>query len=257
MKVLIFLLAIFSSTFAISFNCTFSVYSHVIVGERYTCTAILSNYEDGPDLTEVTGSHLPLRNNSHVIGVTINSHLALNFIPQQMHTFFPVIGVLNIYNGNLTVIGENDLKDYINLEFLSLQGNKIVRIPGNFFANAPRMRYMNFNSNRIQHVGENLIEPLFALSQAHFSSNICVNYAVTNSSFPCLIGTLRVYCQDIMIETTTTPQTTDLPTSTTPEPVCDMHNSVCNIEDQTSDIKTSIDKLTEMMEELLITLTPP
>lgn len=267
MKVLIFLFSIFSSTFAISFNCTFSVVNLVVVGERYTCTAILSNYEEGKVLTEVTGNHLPGRNNSNVVSVTINSHAVLSFIPQGMHNFFPHIGAITVFNCNISELNDYDLRDHIDLEYLSLLQNRIQHIPGDFFENTPRMRYMNFNNNQIRYAGENLIEHLFTLNQALFSNNICINYSVTNSSFACLIGTLRVYCPDIQYETTTpdttTYHTTDLTVPpTTSDPVCNMHDSVCNIEHQNSEIMQSIENLTEenrvikeMLDEILRIIT--
>lgn len=258
MKVLVFLLAICSVTNAVKFNCTFSVITHAVVGERYTCNAGILDYEQGQELTEVTGTHLLGRNNSNVVAVTINTQNALTFIPQAIHNFFPLIGALTIYNCNLTVLNEYDLQDYSNLEYVSFHYNRITRIPSGFFENTPRMRYMNFNYNQIKHVGENTIEPLFSLNHALFSGNSCINYSVTNSSFICLIGFLRVYCQDLDYETITT--TTDLTaptqTTTTPEPVCNMHDSVCNIENQNYGIKESIERMTEMIEQLLYILTP-
>lgn len=261
MKVLIFLLVIFSSTYAVKFNCTYSIINYAVVGERYTCTAILLSFEEGPVLTGVFGNHLYGRNNSNVVAVVINNQITLNFIPQQMQNFFPLLGAITVYNCNLTLLNRNDLRHYSNLEYLNLYYNRIQLIPGGFFDKAPRMRYINFNNNQIKHVGENLIEPLFSLNHAHFSANDCISFAVTNSTFGCLIGTLRVHCRDIDNEITTTYRTTDLtspssPTTTIPEPACNMHDSVCIIENQNSDIKKNIEKLTGLLEELLHIVTP-
>lgn len=194
MKILVIFLAICASSYAVKFNCVYSMVAHVLVGSRYTCTATVMDLGEGPNLTGVTGNHQLGLNNSNVEAVIINNQPAVTFIPQKMRLFYYKMTVISLTTCGMTTFAGNDLDEYVDLEYFSVYNNKIASVPGNLFHHAPRMRLMNFNYNLITHVGENLIEPLFFLAQALFSVNTCINHSVTNSSMACLVGTLRQRC---------------------------------------------------------------
>jgi FtsZ-binding cell division protein ZapB len=136
--------------------------------------------------------------------------------------------------------------------------SSLTRIPGNLFASTPKIKAVHFYNNKIQHVGEGLLDHLQDLRLAIFSSNICISKtARSECQVPALIFALR-NCTDIETETTTEiTATTEAPE----EPqTCDFGDIyyesdefecfVCKINDKVENLKINGENIESKVEEL-------
>lgn len=143
----------------------------------------------------------------------------------------------------------DELEEYLDLQHFVLLGSNITRVPGNFLALAPNMKFLNLRANRIQHVGEGLIDHLQSLQQVYFSQNICINMnAGTSAQIQTLIEALRVQCRDIVTTTLiSTTSTTFLTTSTSNQPprceIDDLENFVCGLDEENQYLRGEINEL--------------
>lgn len=251
MKVLLFLFAFFSSSYAVTFNCTFFVNSFTQLGNRYTCQ-VYSLFDLADErLTQVNGNHIAGRNHTHVQAVQFEFWNDLTFVPQGINDFFPDLRHLEFYSCSVVLNG-NELNEYTRLEGFRISYSQLERIPGNLFALTPDIRYINFAYNQIRHVGQNLLDHLQHVAAAYFEYNPCISYYTTNSSIHCLVGMLRLHCPDIEdFETTTIPNDGSTTTIiTTPPPECDLHGTVCYIAQQNDILIQKVSSLESELDEV-------
>jgi Leucine-rich repeat (LRR) protein len=150
-------------------------------------------------ITGFNGAHVSGNSNSKVLGVWFNNNCHhIESIPTNLHKFYPNIIGISIYYCGIRELTGSELNQYKNLQELQLAGNKIERIPGNFFALNPYLKAVRFENNRITHVGTNLFEAIQGnLILLRFANNICVNQdANTAGAVPALINSIRIYCTD-------------------------------------------------------------
>lgn len=102
----------------------------------------------------VNGVYTIGRNSSHVEGFYTKNCVHLDYFPQGISQFFPNIIALTFYQCGLSTLSGYELEEFPKLEYFNAYNNKIVRIPGNFFKPTLRMRYISFEYNQIEHVGE-------------------------------------------------------------------------------------------------------
>jgi chromosome segregation ATPase len=172
--------------------------------------------------------------------------------------FFPNFIAFSIQRCAISHLNGNELEEYPNLKWYTHFDSNVTRIPGNYFASTPNMSSVNFERNRIQHVGESLLDNLQDLQRAIFSDNICISKDAENpSEIPALIETLRQNCPDIEQDTTTTLattlyttqgtfSTTQGTTSTNLPPRCeidDLEDFVCELADEIENLKETDEKL--------------
>jgi hypothetical protein len=159
-------------------------------------------------------------------------------------------------------LNDDELEDYPNLEYYVHYQTNLTRISGRFFAPTPKMKAMYFRSNKIQHVGEGLLDDLEDLEYADFYTNICISRAaLSRSQLPGLIEALRQNCPDIEVDTTTTLSTTQSTTqgtfsttqgttSTNQPPRCeidDLEDLVCGLDEEIENLKEN-SKITQVEE---------
>lgn len=193
------LFALVAASNAVTFNCMFSQSSNMILGMIYGCNAQV-DMTDGNSLTllNVTGSHsMEWQKNSLVGSLTMTDIFqVLNKIPEKIGDFFPGIIQIQWQMGNLTSLTSDDLKQFRFLRSLSLRGQKITTLDGNLFQNNLEMIEINFGSNQIIKVGDNLITNLKNLTSVDFMGNRCVSFtARTSSDMPILSLHLAALCK--------------------------------------------------------------
>lgn len=266
MKFLYFLVSFFASTLAITFNCQFERLTWNLIGTRYSCITSPSDINNNQSLTGVTGNHQQGNSNANVTVVFIYECTTLPFIPRGIDSFFPNIVGLSMDFCNISSINGFELYGYDHLQWISISNNRIEHIPGNFFSQNPNMQFAHFNNNRISSVGVNLLTTLESFQLAQFWQNVCIDQGADNaSSMPNLISNLRVNCA-VPEDTTTLPTTTlSTTTSSTPEPTCDINETICelkiqneNLAQQNAEIREKLVYLSKKMDmtmELIIELS--
>lgn len=99
-------------------------------------------------------------------------------------------------------ISTANLEPFPNLLRFLFYDNEITSIDGDLFQHNPLLRYVDFNVNQTQHVGNDLVKDLKDLEFLYFFSNPCVNsYAINNqTAFMWLNDQLPVLCPPTTIE---------------------------------------------------------
>ena len=201
MKVLSFVLILIfcSSTSGVVINCKFQNTSWQVIGSVYSCEAQSLSEISVRNVTNITGTHQSGMIDADVEVFEINIRNDLTFVPHGVEQFFPnLIGLQIGYSQIRELIGD-ELKNYPNLEFFSVHMSPLERISGDLFQFNPLMRLLWFQSNRIQHVGEQLFEPLNVsrLERVNFFNNVCTDKdAIGYSEIVQLIKDMKTQCNN-------------------------------------------------------------
>lgn len=228
MKVLLLTLLLVGFTNGIFISCDFFNWNLGDPGTFYTCQVNLVNFYSNVNfITSYNGTHVSGKSSADVEMVFIPegpSHCTrfnMTTFPRGFSNIFPNLVALDVRGCAYNTFVGDELVEYPNLKyFASFLGN-LLRIPGNLFSSNPNVQTINFNSNRIQMVGEGLLDHLQNLTRVYFQKNPCINMYVTSPTLiPSMIEALRSECPDneTSTSTTTTPSygtttLTNLPTT--------------------------------------------
>lgn len=241
MKNLIFLLAIISSSQAVTLHCNFTDTVQINLPFAYTCympIVTITNHTEY--LTEVTGDHIFGRSNEDVDLLYILHAVDLTFVPRGIENHFPnLIGIYIRECGVKTLRGD-ELHPFADMEWVSFRLNpNLQRIPGNFFEQTPKVHTIFFYDNDIRHVGENLLDSLENLRYVNFVWNYCIDMVGNGTAqIQLVIDALKRDCEDI-IETTT------------PRPICGaFEDIICEIQGQNHKIIGSNEEILDDLKEI-------
>jgi len=173
----LFIASYCKSTSAIELNCTFGNVFYTIPGSLYTCTATLLSNENS-DVTLVIGNHDNDRDHFDVEALRIQSQ-ALQFFPTNVEEFFPNLKAFSFYNNSISSITNNHLRPFPNLEYLRVLLNNITVLDTNLFSNMTSVRYIDFDSNNLRHVGHDIDLP--DTGYLYFQSNPCIDERATTA----------------------------------------------------------------------------
>jgi chromosome segregation ATPase len=108
-----------------------------------------------------------------------------------------------------------------------------------------------FYSNKIQHVGEGLLDGLQNLYSAIFENEVCIYKNANNpSEIPALIEALRQNCTDIETTTTTTISPPRCDINDFEDFACRLDEEIENLRDENENLKENVENLTENVENL-------
>lgn len=193
---------------AVIFECRFSLGEWVVIGDVYNCDATVTSLSNDSLLLDVSGDHLPGKNNTKVETLNL-SFQNLSHIPQNIAYFFPNIEGIQWYTSNLLAIAAADLKQFPNLKVFSSISNRLMSLPGDIFLGTPQLRWISFYGNSLENVGRDLLNDLYYLSFANFYDNTCISKIVTSrEEMGQLIEQLLSDCPPLL-ETTTIATTTE------------------------------------------------
>lgn len=239
MKNLIFLLAIISTTQAVSLHCNFTDTVQINLPFAYTCyMPIVTITNDTEYLTEVTGDHIYNRTNEDVDLIYIINVPDLTFVPRGIENHFPNLIGIYIRDCDIKTLRGDELHPFEDLEWVSFRYNpNLQRIPGNFFEKTPKVHTIYFYDNDIRHVGENLLDSLNNLRYVNFLWNYCIDKSGNGTEqIQIVIDALKSDCEDILEITTPSPTCGDFE-----EIICEIqgqnHLMIGNNEDIISDLK--------------------
>lgn len=146
----------------------------------------------------ITGAHsIPGKTNNDVIGLNIWNQ-NLRKIPQGIDGDFKNIQAFQVYNSKLGTIAKEDLRQFPNLILLSILKNDVLVIDGDLLAYNRKLLNVDFISNLLLHIGENLFQGLTTLVSVNFSNNPCVSsYRATPQSIQELNRQFPILCPPI------------------------------------------------------------
>lgn len=136
----------------------------------YTCCLYK---KDISDFTTFFGRHLPDLSDGDVIGIAL-ANCKFSGFPRELPTLFPKLDHVAI-NGGLREITKDDLRGFLNLKFLDLQGCEITSLPDDLFENTPNLEVIYLSYNKLSFIGEKLLEPLKSLKYIDFRGNLSIN----------------------------------------------------------------------------------
>ncbi|KAG4071478.1 hypothetical protein HA402_011632 [Bradysia odoriphaga] len=108
-----------------------------------------------------------------------------HYLPKGLEKFFPNIKLLSIINTELESVKSDDLKPFVHLTMVNLNGNKITTLDSNVFEFNPEITILKIVFNdKLKHIGADILTPLKKLQDADFSRNGCVDNFVSNNGLP-------------------------------------------------------------------------
>lgn len=205
MKLLIFLLTIFSLSHAVTFECEFPpTYSHFLeITLPYMCDvtsiSFIKEFED-KELTHVTGDHEDGKSNLNVESLEINSYENLDFIPRKMGNIFRNLMRLDMSWNKIEVLNKDDIRGLRKLTSINLSSNRILRIEGGFFDHNLMLEKIELSDNKIKSVDEKLFDKLLHLNFIDLSSNECINMIANNQTeIPPLKEQMKTNCSQVIV----------------------------------------------------------
>jgi hypothetical protein len=140
----------------------------------YNCRSTTESTVNSTIIEEVRGSHLKGRNNVNVevFNETANS---LQFIPSNLVDFFPNLKIMYLRAPLLQLIA-SDLRPFPNLLQFVLQFGQFSTIYSDMFENTKQIKTVQFYSEKLMNVGENILSDLNELKLAQFFSQTCIHF---------------------------------------------------------------------------------
>ncbi|XP_037047385.1 uncharacterized protein LOC119082112 isoform X1 [Bradysia coprophila] len=169
----------------IALDCVFRSYSFALIGSRYVCVARVL-FDANENVTTVYGLHETGKGHEDVHGIVMTSQ-NLEFVPTNIESFFPNVIAISLWDNHITSIQNRHLAPFPNFEYLWLEGNNLTSVDGGLFSGLNSMRFINFNSNRIRHVGHDLDLPLGG--EVRFTGNSCISQTAAT---PDAVATLKL-----------------------------------------------------------------
>jgi hypothetical protein len=155
-------------------------------------------------LQGVSGDHLDGKVNADVVFLSLFLSANLSHMSTNIESFFPNLRGISWYSVNLRFISAEDLKPFPNIVTFAVTTNKLVTIDGDLFKYTPKLQWIVFANNLIEHVGENLLTDLKDLVHVHFGNNVCIAFmANTPEALVELKQMLPVKCPPAPLTTTT------------------------------------------------------
>ena len=231
MKLILFFLWQFSIASALVFNCSFYKTSWYSIGSLYTCYAKVINTESSFTLE---GEHVETFNNFDTKSLYIKDQNIQRF-PKNLASFLPSLKVISCLKSGLVEISVDDLKPFSDLEYLSLANNNLVKIPGDLFKFTLKLRGIILARNKLQQVGNHLLENLQFLDFVDVQTNPCINgYAQSQAGYFALNYEMPMKCPYKDDETLR---------CSLPEEISNLHEKITEIEENLMKMELEIEEL--------------
>ncbi|KAG5668044.1 hypothetical protein PVAND_016001 [Polypedilum vanderplanki] len=126
--------------------------------------------------------------------ITYNN--TINFIPTNLHEFFPNLSLLAIVKSNLLEIWQKDLKNFPDLQGIWLPFNKIEVIEWHLFDYNPKLSQIILTENRIKIISSDAFNELKNLEHLDLLANVCINkFAASKEDVKKIIENLEAFCK--------------------------------------------------------------
>lgn len=172
--------ALFVFTSGLRFECNFRTSDWTVVGNVYTCQAVVVHSGSENSLEQVIGVHLEGKSNDDVEFLLVSSQV-LNHIPEGIIQFFPNLKAIRWNHSKLLSITAEDLKPFPNLIYFASWGNEISALDGDVFKYTKSLRYLQMFVNQLEHVGHDLLTDLSDLQFVNFNSNPCIKVVASTT----------------------------------------------------------------------------
>ena len=128
----------------------------------------------------MTGNHEDGNGNDDVFGLFWSMHdVTIETIPSGIGAVFANLKAVAFQFG-IESVSADDLMQFPHLEELHLERNQIATLDGNLLTHTPNIRWMEFDQNELQVIGNELIDGLDQLEMARFRFNLCIDFAASS-----------------------------------------------------------------------------
>lgn len=160
---------------AININCEFSDLGWQYLGNQYTCHVKNLQLESANAVVEgINGVHSSGKSHDDVIALNIQNQVC-HFMPRRFEKFFKNIEGLQVYISVLKAIFKEDLKQFPLLKSFYIMDCKLTVIQPDLFEYNPKLKYINFDGNRIRSIVPATFDSIDDLEQLHMSGNVCIS----------------------------------------------------------------------------------
>ncbi|KAG5668290.1 hypothetical protein PVAND_016237 [Polypedilum vanderplanki] len=254
---------IFVTSNSFPINCNFTTVKFNQLGTVYECSTTNILASSSIYVTSITGTHLNKKNNNDVASIRIQGNDTLPFVPRNFSYFFPNVKTMTIYNTQIETLYGDELDEFPQLIHLDFQYSILKTISSRLFEKTPYMVDIWLPNNKIAKVGYDLFTPLnmTILKWISFRNNVCTSSQVSNGAQEdvlSLIDAIRQQCpyDDEFVTTTTTFLTTSTITQNLycadenlEDFVCDLKNSLTEVQGNLSTKNEIIDSILNILRE--------
>jgi hypothetical protein len=125
----------------------------------------------------------------------------MNFLPSSFEKFFNKIQVFFIHSVQLKEILVKDLKPFSELTRLYMYNGNLEVLPKNLFAFNTKLKFIDFETNKLKFIALDILKPLTNLVKALFTGNSCIDESAnTKSELIALQTKLNKNCFDFKLE---------------------------------------------------------
>lgn len=140
-------------------------------GERTQYICVVNKLSvDGPAYNVVSAevTHLPGKDQSDVQGIYIEDQIA-RYLPARIEYIYWNMTSYRVVNSQLEFLGNFNF--YKKLKSLNLNNNLIREVPKKIFSETIDMEWLSMDDNRIEHLADDLFENMSKLRVVSFSGN--------------------------------------------------------------------------------------
>lgn len=237
-SLLVFLSVFVSLTFSgIVFESVYIYQDYPYLGALYTCYVSGVIDRNSANLIEIRGEHKTGKSDIDVQGLHVN--LAIQLFPKNFERVFPNLVGFKWW-AHVPSLTSEDLKPFTKLISLDLGYNRFVTLESDLFKYSPKLKFINFENNKLEHIGQNLLTELKELTFANFHTNPCINAsASTHEEIEILNDLLPIQCPPLNESPATTESTTTESTQCSPR---------CSLNDEADKLTSQVN---EQQEEIL------
>jgi len=160
-----------------SIECAYYNGDFKILGNLYCCSVKKDpkiTTRESATITSVSENHKSEKTNSDVECFKIH-YLTTNYFPRGLESFFENIKAISIRNSYLKEIHQEDLKAFPKLVELFLNENLLEVLEERLFDFNPDLQRMSFEYNKIVRIEPKIFDHLSKLGYLLLSENICIN----------------------------------------------------------------------------------
>jgi hypothetical protein len=187
---------ILSSSEALDIRCSTQTNYWTAHGHLKECIVfnleVLSDDVYVDSVKSVFGDYL---NNDDVMSFYVKDSSQFRYMPKGVENHLKNLKVLVVAYTSLMVLRQEDLKNFSELQDLYVDNNLLEVIENDLFESNPKIKHINFSSNRIKVVGVNAFGPVKSLIYLSIQDNFCINGKAENENeLQALLAEIRINC---------------------------------------------------------------
>lgn len=189
---------------ALNLDCIFENSTGWLDLEFYRCkiegVSITTQYQV---IEIVAGTHKKFKNDSSVEEFTPQHSLnTINYFPRDLDKHFPNIKKIYMAEVELKEIHQSDLKPFVHLELLSLNGNQLEYLEVDLLKFNLKIKAFTAKNNKILYIDSQVFDHLSKLTHLQLTGNICDLRSVKGNREDVLnlIEEVKVKCSDFLIK---------------------------------------------------------